>query len=272
MTDELTVWQQLAEPFPPDKVKTRPGAKARDGKTAMVLHYIDARDVMDRLDAVMQPENWTDHYEAMAGGAMQCSLSLRLDAGTAWLTKTDVGYPNSDSDPEPLKGAFSDALKRSAVKWGLGRFLYDLPQEWAPINQYGRFEDGQTPAVRPTRPQTRPAPAQAVSTGGAPEEPPPIGDEGYGDTAVFTPVGPQTTPANADDPDLTGQNRWGDDTWGCSCPAHGEGDVKVQKRDGSPYLSRDGNTIGHCFVVVDEGADKPWDKMCWGDLPIPPTT
>jgi hypothetical protein len=29
-----------------------------------------------------------------------------------------------------LKAAFSDALKRAAVKYGVGRYLYRLPSQW----------------------------------------------------------------------------------------------------------------------------------------------
>lgn len=82
--------------------------------------YIDARDVMDILDEVVGPENWQDSFREI-GGKMYCSLSIKIDG--EWISKEDIGTPsNMDAD----KGEASDAFKRAAVKWGIGRFLYDL--------------------------------------------------------------------------------------------------------------------------------------------------
>ena len=83
--------------------------------------YIDARQVMDLLDEVMGPENWQDHYREV-GNSVYCDLSLRIDK--EWITKSDCG---SQSNFESEKGQASDAFKRAAVKWGIGRFLYSMP-------------------------------------------------------------------------------------------------------------------------------------------------
>lgn len=82
--------------------------------------YIDARQVMDVLDEVMGPENWQDHYQEVAGN-VYCDLSLRVN--NTWITKSDCG---SQSNFEAEKGQASDAFKRAAVKWGIGRFLYSM--------------------------------------------------------------------------------------------------------------------------------------------------
>lgn len=82
--------------------------------------YIDARQVMDLLDEVMGPENWQDHYREVAGN-VYCDLSLQIN--DAWITKSDCG---SQSNFEAEKGQASDAFKRAAVKWGIGRFLYSM--------------------------------------------------------------------------------------------------------------------------------------------------
>src|SRR5262249_30021593 len=56
---------------------------------------------------------------------------LRLKIGDEWVTKMDVGSPSEQPDGgDRLKAAFSDALKRAAVKFGIGRYLYRLPQTW----------------------------------------------------------------------------------------------------------------------------------------------
>lgn len=104
--------------------------------------YIDARDVMDILDEVVGPENWQDSFREI-GGKMYCTLSIKI--GDTWVSKEDIGTPsNMDAD----KGEASDAFKRAAVKWGIGRFLYDLGIErvkstpngnkFVPADEYGK--------------------------------------------------------------------------------------------------------------------------------------
>ena len=39
---------------------------------------------------------------------------------------------------EKEKGQYSGAFKRAAVLWGVGRYLYDLPNAWVAIQQKGR--------------------------------------------------------------------------------------------------------------------------------------
>jgi hypothetical protein len=95
----------------------------------MALAYIDARNVMERLDSVCGPSNWKDTYERDEKGVM-CCLSLRI--GDEWIGKTDGAEP---SDIEGYKGAVSDAFKRAAVKWGIGRYLYALDAPWVSLDQ-----------------------------------------------------------------------------------------------------------------------------------------
>lgn len=129
MTDILT---SLAEPFPPDRVSWRLGSKTGDNTKGQALAYIDARDVMDRLDKVVGAANWQNRYE-VHGPKTICYLSLRIDGD--WITKADGA---GDSDVEAEKGAMSDAFKRSAVHWGIGRYLYDLDTPWVEIEPAGR--------------------------------------------------------------------------------------------------------------------------------------
>ena len=124
--------KQLAAPFPPEAISWRVGSTTQDKKKGMALAFIDARDVMERLDAVCRPENWQDRYE-FHGPRTLCYLSVRIDG--EWITKADGA---GDSDVEAEKGAISDALKRAAVKWGIGRYLYDLESPWVEIEQVGR--------------------------------------------------------------------------------------------------------------------------------------
>jgi hypothetical protein len=94
--------------------------KIGTGKVNMVA-YIDSRDVQNRLDAVCKIDGWQDSYHAEAG-KLFCKLSIRC--GQDWITKSDAGM---DSAISADKGAASDAFKRAAVKFGIGRYIYDLP-------------------------------------------------------------------------------------------------------------------------------------------------
>jgi len=120
-------FKALAAPIDKGDVKFKPG---KGGKQQA---FITARVVMNRLDAVVGPQNWRDEYATVPGGVV-CTICLRIDG--EWVGKSDVG---DAGDIEPVKAMYSDALKRAAVKWGIGRELY---------NDGTAFEDEQsTPAV-----------------------------------------------------------------------------------------------------------------------------
>src|SRR5690554_4381279 len=104
---------ELQAPFPQNETKTFRGR----GNTLMT--YITARAVMNRLDRVVGPENWRDDYQEVKGGIL-CTLYLRING--EWVGKSDVGTPPEKI--EVVKGMYSDALKRAAVRWGIGRELY----------------------------------------------------------------------------------------------------------------------------------------------------
>jgi hypothetical protein len=117
----------LSAPFEPKDVKFKP--QMVKNNRALAMAYIDARLIQDRLDAVLGVENWQDKYDIQPDGSVVCRLRLKL--GGRWITKTDVGSPSEQPDlGDRLKAAFSDALKRAAVKFGIGRYLYRLPAQW----------------------------------------------------------------------------------------------------------------------------------------------
>ena len=128
---------KLSEPFPPEAIDWRVGATNGDKSKGIALAYIQARPVMDRLDEVVGLGNWTDVYTPIQGKdgvvGFLCTLSLKI--GDNWISKMDGA---DTSDIEAIKGGISDAFKRAAVKWGIGRYLYDLPGIWAPIEARGK--------------------------------------------------------------------------------------------------------------------------------------
>src|ERR1700757_4672948 len=103
------MYDKLKAPFPPDRVSWRVGSTTADKKKGLAFGYIDARDVMERLDDVCGPENWQCTYPH-ANGKTICSIGIRVcreGEGFEWIWKSDGA---GDSDVEAEKGAMSDAF------------------------------------------------------------------------------------------------------------------------------------------------------------------
>lgn len=138
----------LLEPFPPEAVSWRVGSTNKEGTRGMALAYIDARDVMERLDAVCGPANWSDYYEVewfpsdTKKMIITCQLSVCVDG--EWVSKSDAA---DNTDIEAVKGGHSDAFKRAAVKWGIGRYLYCMDSPWVEIEN-NQIKASELPRLR----------------------------------------------------------------------------------------------------------------------------
>lgn len=161
MTKVATIFDRLAAPFDPKDVEWRVGSTSKDKSKGMALCYVDARAVMDRLDSVCGPAGWQDRYE-FDGPRTICYLSILV--GDQWITKADGA---GDTQVEAEKGSISGAFKRAAVKWGIGRYLYDVASPWVKLNQYKQIEPsefGRLQKILPARieaAEDRPAPEAA---------------------------------------------------------------------------------------------------------------
>lgn len=124
------MFEKLKAPFDPAKVSWRVGSMTKDKKKGMALAYIDARDVMERLDDVCGPAGWACRYPHATGKTV-CAIGIKI--GEEWIWKEDGA---GDSDIEAEKGALSDAFKRAAVRWGIGRYLYDIASPWVELDEY----------------------------------------------------------------------------------------------------------------------------------------
>lgn len=154
----MSIYDELKKPFPKDQIHFRIGAtnkrseERKNGKGAKAtkgipLAYIDARNVMERLDDVVGAENWQCIYP-FAGC---CQIGIYAGAGkdptltatpTHWVWKSNGA---GETDVEGEKGQYSDAFKRAAVLWGIGQYLYSLPNEWVDLDDYGKYK--KTPSL-----------------------------------------------------------------------------------------------------------------------------
>lgn len=127
---DASLFDQLSAKFYDEDLEWRIAQSGftKSGKPwAQILVYVTARAVMDRLDATVGPDGWSDEYYHLDSG-VECMLSLKIN--DKWITKVD-GSP--ETNVEAFKGGYSKALVRTAVKWGIGRYLYDTPVTFAKI-------------------------------------------------------------------------------------------------------------------------------------------
>jgi len=109
---------------------------------ASCVAYIDSRQVQDLLDEVVGAENWQCKFSEHKGnlfceiGIFQ-SLKYHNHTDDCWVWKSDCG---TESNVEKEKGEASDAFKRAAVMWGIGRFLYSKKIVKLPVKEKnGKF-------------------------------------------------------------------------------------------------------------------------------------
>jgi hypothetical protein len=111
---------KLKEEFP---FKWRVQSFSKSRPMAICVPYCDSRQVQDMLDNVCGPDKWQDKYYEL-DGVTYCSIGILC--GNDWVWKSDCGINEQRDKAIAVKGESSDAFKRAAVKWGIGRFLYSM--------------------------------------------------------------------------------------------------------------------------------------------------
>ena len=138
--------KRLSDYFSDDDIEWKPIVVSRTTNKGLAAAYVTNRAIMDRLDEVCGPENWKNEFMPGPNGGVICGLSIRVERGEGsigsggfaeWITKWD-GAENTDI--EAVKGGLSSAMRRAAVQWGIGRYLYKLPSQWVPVDDNGRFK------------------------------------------------------------------------------------------------------------------------------------
>ena len=138
--------KQLREPIPSAQISWRVGATNLDKTRGQALPYIDNRIVQNRLDDVLGPENWSNRFEEVVVNnqlmAVRCIIGVRI--GDEWVEKEDgANLDDSSSSGNAaemaIKGVYSDAMKRAAVQWGIGRYLYEFEAPWVTLDDRQRL-------------------------------------------------------------------------------------------------------------------------------------
>jgi len=127
----------LKVPFEEQEIEWRlQSCGEKNGKFwGICLAYVKNRAIQNRLDEVCGPENWKNEFTVGPQGGILCGLSIRCN--NEWVTKWD-GAENTAV--QAVKGGLSDSMKRAAVQWGIGRYLYKLEEGFAEVSPDGKLK------------------------------------------------------------------------------------------------------------------------------------
>jgi hypothetical protein len=165
-TEPVDIWSRLAAPLPAGVISWRQDGRTinRDGRfLARFVAYIEANTVRERLDSVV-PGEWDLHLEPLPpvvstdedANMGACNFKARLSI--LGVVREDVGTGKD------WKQAATDAMKRVAVRFGIGHELYAYEHNWVQMDGDGKFaRPVEDPAVAYARRYGRP---KAASAGG----------------------------------------------------------------------------------------------------------
>lgn len=124
---EAAPW--LLKPFAQKDIALKPTALTKDRSRALATPHADMRTYFVRLDKICGVENWSHTITLSERGAV-CALTI------FGVTKSATGdYPIDRGDENPATSAEAQAFKRACAAFGLGRYLYSLPQIWADYDE-----------------------------------------------------------------------------------------------------------------------------------------
>jgi hypothetical protein len=128
----------LRQPIEPKFIKTREGWRDRNGQPHMV-EYVEWHTVADLLDRLAPAWSHSVRGIVQIGDMVAVTAAISIDG----VTREGVGTGTADNETG-IKKAEHDALKRAAIKFGIGRELYQRESEVieqtgsAPQNEFPR--------------------------------------------------------------------------------------------------------------------------------------
>lgn len=133
----------LAEPFRLSEIEFKVGKVfEKDGRVAVLaMAYVTNRAIQQRLDDVCGPGGWQNSFKpwkeksVLAGIGIWVQLGQQPGETIELIVKCDGA---DESDYEATKGGFSNSMKRAAVQWGIGRYLYQFPSFWCEGKKKGK--------------------------------------------------------------------------------------------------------------------------------------
>lgn len=136
--DPTTPWSsklaQLYAPFDRENLEWRiDRVGKKNGRVwAKVLAYVTNRAIMERLNDVFGPTGWKNEYRKEPPKGWLCGISVYREDIGEWVTKWDGA---EETQFESFKGGLSSSMKRAAVQWGIGQYLYFIEEGFAQVDQ-----------------------------------------------------------------------------------------------------------------------------------------
>jgi hypothetical protein len=146
--DTDALFTRLAEPFQPAEIKWRVTHTTRDGSRGAVIAFADPRAYTDRLNQLFTPSGWTRNYEVTTVSAVSRQKRDKIiQTGkvlvTCTLTIARLGTHSGSGEQwadeqNAMTSAEAQAFKRASSCFGLGRYLYNLPETWVSLDDQGK--------------------------------------------------------------------------------------------------------------------------------------
>ena len=146
--DLEALFTQLAEPFDSSEIKWRVTHTTRDGSRGAVIAYADPRAYTDRLNQLFTPSGWTRNYDVTAiSDVSRQKRDKIIQTGKVLVTctltiarlGTHTGSGEQWADEQnAMTAAEAQAFKRAGSCFGLGRYLYNLPETWVSLDAQGK--------------------------------------------------------------------------------------------------------------------------------------
>jgi hypothetical protein len=155
-------YNALRDPFESEAVEWKViESKLYDGKPYVyVAPFVDARAIMERLDLVVGPGNWMTDVKAAPNSLDGVIYGLSLRVNGEWVTKydgADIMPTASVRQADRTKSALTMGLRRAAMVWGIGRYLWALPKHQKALTNESRSDRFPNyHAIKPPRGQTGP--------------------------------------------------------------------------------------------------------------------
>lgn len=116
---------KLKAPFDDSVIGVKVQSFSKNRDRAMLVLYLQHTDVMNRLEQV--DPAWRAHVVGVEH--VKDVVYVRMSLNLLGSNRENVG------EGDDYKSAYSDALKRCAMLFGVGRYLYDQEHVWVPYNE-----------------------------------------------------------------------------------------------------------------------------------------
>jgi len=133
------IQNELSAPFDDSDIEWRLQWASEEKGTGIAVPYVTNRAIQNRLDKTVGVDGWKNEYIPWHNDGKKasqlCGISIYFESRGEWITKFDGA---EDSEIESVKGGLSDSMKRSAVQWGIGRYLYSMDTVYVDVEKPGK--------------------------------------------------------------------------------------------------------------------------------------